>query len=77
MANLRWRRAQARCPYYYTSRDEAITCSCGAGGIKGHKILFVAALYCSDWFRRFCCSGYRRCPTYERITREIEEGGGA
>ena len=75
MANLSWRKAKAKCPFYYTSRDEAITCSCGAGGVKGLKVIFLTAFYCGEWFRRFCAAGYSRCPNHRRIEDEIEKEG--
>ena len=75
MANRSWRQQQAACPYYHTSHDQAITCSCGVGGIKGLKQIFDSGLPCSEWFRRFCATNYRGCKNYQRISDEIEKEG--
>ena len=73
MANRDWRQSKARCPYYFRSTDKTITCTCGAGGMKGAKFIGESPASCTEWFQRHCATHWTACPITKMISKIVED----
>lgn len=74
MANLKWRTAKARCPFFLRSNNNVITCSTTMGNGDEIRRRLPTMEACTDWFRRYCSCRYSLCPISRIINDIVEEG---
>lgn len=71
MANLKWRKIRARCPFYVSSSARTINCALDIEDKTRNTILrrHKDENSCDDYFKKFCAQRYTKCAVYDLICK--------